>query len=288
MTNADMLETRISRHNNLDKVAQRGWTLVDGPGEFAMISKHSLAIDKSYQRDTSEGRILAISKQWSWIACNTLSVALRPDGDWYVFDGQNRLGAAMRRDDVDLLPCMVYEMENLSSEAKGFLAINTNRRPMSMVQRFRALLISGDPAAVKVNVMLVGSGVELTEGTANIGMETRRRRVSCAGTLLRYMETKEEILRAVWPIAVAAAHDDFITQYVLEALVYAEENLADGKTLTDPRWKNRMVSIGLARIKAGIARAVAIEGRFNQRAAASGILHALNSGTRGDRLELRS
>jgi hypothetical protein len=102
------------------------------------------------------------------------------------------------------------------------------------------------------------------------------------------METKEETLRAMWRLAVAAAHDDYITQEVLSALVYAEENLADGSSLTERRWKDRLIAVGMARIKAGIARSVAIEGKFNQRTAASGILHALNSGTRGSRLELRS
>jgi hypothetical protein len=125
---------------NADAVVSAGRTssvssrIVDAVPEFAMIPKGQLAVDHAYQRNLSESRIKKMAATWSWAACGALKVALRPNGEWYVFDGQHRLVAAQLVKDILALPCLVYEMDTVTDEAKGFLS-QTVSKQMTTVDR---------------------------------------------------------------------------------------------------------------------------------------------------------
>jgi hypothetical protein len=94
------------------KVDRYGWKLIDRPGVYENIDKKRLGIDESYQRPEIVSKIREMSANWSWMACGVILVARRGKR-FYVYDGQQRTAAAMRRSDIKTLPCLVFDTEAL-------------------------------------------------------------------------------------------------------------------------------------------------------------------------------
>jgi hypothetical protein len=141
-------------HKGLSKVSRYKWKSNDDKGEFSWVHKTALSVDFAYQRDATHSKVLEIAKDWSWMGCGVILVVRRPDGLLYVIDGQHRVSAAMKRDDISMLPCMIFDVSEVCDEAKGFLNANTLRKPVPAVAKFRAMVVSGDRRAADVQEVL--------------------------------------------------------------------------------------------------------------------------------------
>lgn len=127
----------------LSKVERYGWKTAEGMGVMRLIDKRELRVDHVYQRDeNNEDKILAMARNWSWLACGALIVGHR-SGLYYVIDGQNRWAASMKRQDIANLPCVVFEVADVADEARGFLAANTLRKGLSSVDRLKPRKVAG-------------------------------------------------------------------------------------------------------------------------------------------------
>lgn len=201
-------------------------TVVDAVPEFALIPKGELKVDHAYQRGLNEKRARRYAEDWSWAACGALKVALRPDGDWYVFDGQHRLAAALLRPDVTRLPCLVYEMATAQVEAEGFLSQAT-QRPMYSADRFKAQVIAGDPAAIVVNEIVTAAGMRVAGGTSPGGNI-----VSAVSELLRCVREDEATLRRLFPLLVeySKVQKGILSEKFLRATFYLEREVPGALT----------------------------------------------------------
>lgn len=132
-----------------------------------------LLVDATYQRGlenkTSRRLIAAIARDWDWRLYTPLAVARRRDRDageaLYVFDGQHRLAAARLRGDLYDLPCFITESSGADDEARAFLAINRQRRPLSTLDLFKADLASGSPDEVRLMNLIAAAGLDLATHT---------------------------------------------------------------------------------------------------------------------------
>ena len=251
------------------------WKLVDKPGEFASIDKNQLQVDMQYQRTHKKEKILAMAGAWSWVACGAISVALRDDGEWFVMDGQHRVLAAMLRDDITALPCMIFELETVADEARGFLATNTHRKAMTTVDRFKALLMTEDHAARVANELVLAAGRHVASGGAANAF-------SAVHILLQCIKEDEAALRRVWPTLVAVcAPSHRITQPLLMGLWYLERHLMSGESLSNTRWKNRLVQVGYETLTTSINQSAAFYGTGRGfKVCAIGVVKAINKGLR--------
>jgi hypothetical protein len=256
------------------QVAKTPRGIIDKPPEFAFIPKRELAIDADYQRNLSKERVKNIAANWSWAACGALKIALRPNGDWYVFDGQHRLAGAMLREDVDLLPSLVFEMETVREEALGYLA-QTSSKPMSVVDRFKAMLIARDSTALAAQVMLVAAGFAM-----RAGVKPGERAIGCAGEFLKWVENDPATTHKLFPVLVAMVeHGGMITDRVLRGSIYIEQRLATTEeSLTDPRWRKRFAELSVKRVTDSLRTNCELEGNSAPRTCAKGLLLALNHG----------
>src|SRR5581483_5377546 len=129
-----------------DKISRYGWLSRNEPGKLEYVSKLQLQVDPTYQRSLNDPKRLRIAKDFNWAAFGVLLVARRNDGSLWVIDGQHRLMAAQSRSDIKDVPVAIFEFGgNVTDEAKDFLIANKNRRPLSGVESFKALAVSGDP-----------------------------------------------------------------------------------------------------------------------------------------------
>lgn len=125
-----------------------------------------LALDPTYQRSisnrASQRLIRNIAKDWDWNLCLPLVAARRPGQvEFFVVDGQHRLEAAKLRDDIRQLPCVLADYGSPEEEAKSFVQLNQQRRPLNALEIFRAALASGDAQAVHIDQLIRDAGLKL-------------------------------------------------------------------------------------------------------------------------------
>lgn len=261
-------------HDGQSKVDRYKWTMVDAPGELHMISKHDIVVDYDYQRDPKgNARVLALASAWSWVACGALVVARREDGSFAAIDGQHRLLAALRRDDVKSLPCVVFREMDLTAEARAFLLLNTNRRPLNGVDRFKAGVVSGEHAASVVSELATLAG-------RKVGGTSDASSIRCVGILSRHVRENEPVLRRLWPLIVDLCRGNVLAERVVDALMFIEARMPQGESLTDKKWRARILDVGFDELNASMTKFSAAYSRGGAKIWALGVTEALNKGLR--------
>ncbi len=253
----------------VDKAARYGWTIKDQPGRLMMLDKAVLEVDNSYQRDTAAAKIKRIAAQWSWLACGALIVADRGDGRFFVIDGQHRAEAAMKLSAVQKLPCIVFETGGSREEAGGFLRANRDRKPMTSVQAFSAMVTAGDPDAMAVQELLESHGlVARDSGSGN------SQAFKSVGVLLQIVRRGKEHASRVLAASVAACHGGKVHSDVLKGMSWIDMKADDPAIL--PKIGQRLQAIGRDGVLAEIAKAKNFHGSGGEKPCAEGILKAYN------------
>ena len=255
----------------VDKVRMYGWTLADSPGELAMIHKGLLRVDSRYQRELTISRVVSLASEWSWVSCGSLTVAKRGDESLWVVDGQHRLLAAQRRSDISVLPCVVFEVSEVEDEAINYERANTLRGSMKGHEMFKARLFSRDPIALAVNELVAASG-------RRVGGQSSSNDVNCVGLLYRLAKDNGEVLKTVWPVIVDVCHGNVLSSRIVEAICFVESRMPEGESLSDPRWRSRLVNAGYEELSASMTRFAAAFARGGARPWAVGLLAAINKG----------
>ena len=257
----------------MDKITRYGWTLQDAPGSFKYISKNSLLVPIEYQRTQIERKVLDISSKWSWFGCGVIIVAYR-DGLHWVVDGQHRVAAALRRSDIKELPCMVFDSSDIASEAQAFVIVNVGRKPVTAIDKLRALSVSENEDAAFLTSTLDSLNLRLAK-TATKGLD-----IKCVSACQKMIGVSR--LRFVAAITLAAKlslqDNTPVNERVLSALFYLDGNLPYG--LDTPRFKERVLQMGNVALLESAVRAAAYYAGGGYKIWAEGMLALLNKGLR--------
>lgn len=254
----------------------------DIPGEFAWIDKTRLRIDPDYQRTANENKIRRIVVKWSWLACSTIIVARRQDGDLYVVDGGHRFIAALRRTDIDELPCLIFDVDDVVGEAQGFIAINTDRKPISSFDKYHAMLAAKDQTAIWAQYLLDSEGYSVTNSHGSFSEGTCRM-VRCIDAVLFCCRTNWDVMQDIWPLVVEIHHGRMIHQRVLKAIFIVECRLRSrktGQTLLSKTWSRRIRDLGAEEIIALTNRAMIYHQRGGEVIWARALVDEINKGMR--------
>jgi hypothetical protein len=255
------------------KIERYGWILRDTPGQLMWIDKGHLSVDHSYQRDdVNELKVKTLAKSWSWTGCGVLSVARRPSGDLFVFDGQHRLLAALRRSDIRDMPCVVFDCESTAKEAAGFLVSNSERKAVSAVDKFRSMVMTENESAVYVKRALDSLGLEVTK------CATRPGQIKCIARCIKLASQDQKAFDSAL----------LITSAICEEVSPISEELLTGmftihrkhRLLDDQRFVRRAHQVGRDMLIDGIRKATLASQNRGENVIATGILGAVNKGLR--------
>jgi hypothetical protein len=277
---ANIFRGRASK--KVTKIERYNWADTSKPGALEWIEKDLLLVDSTYQRAENEAKVHAIARGWSWPAVGALIVAVR-EGKYYVIDGGHRLQAAMRRADVARLPCVVFESSGMKEEAQAFLDSNTLRKPVTAVEKFKAMKWAGNEAAIAIAEMCDEHDVTVTSSShANSGKSS----VKCIYALLLLYRTSEATFRRIWPLAVELCDGQLMHHRVVMSLFHIERKLdwISASLLKKP-WVDRVRALGSEGIMQATAKAATYHGKSNESVWVEGVLKALNHGAR-NRLSL--
>jgi hypothetical protein len=255
----------------VDKIERYGWRLHNAPGDLRHIHKNELSVGAVYQRESYKHKILEISRNWNWIACGTIAVA-KVGKKFRVMDGQHRVLAARNRSDVTELPCIVFETEDVAEEARGFLALNTLRKPVSIIDKHKAQLIAEDETALKIQKTLDDLGLTIVKSAKGPGQfgalaMAYRRSVEDHQSFAKVLGFAAEITRnAGMPVA----------EKLVDGLWYIDRNYEGG--VTERKIAARIRHVGGDRLLEGALRAAAYFARGGSRVFAQGMMDVLNKG----------
>lgn len=260
----------------LDKAEVFGWEVVDKPGKFMRISKRELHIDHDYQRKrVKHFRVNRIASRFSWRSFLTLGVAQRPDGTYWVFDGQHRKLAADKLSDIDLLPCMVFPVAERTGESKAFLDVNADRGAVGAFDRFDSLLIQNDPVAHAVKQMVEADGYKIAAGNAQFT-------VQCVGALSRCVSLDAEAATAAWKAAVEAYGGEPIPDRAMLGLFTFEKHLRKHElgSLSEAKFSQFAARLSPTMIHRSVVETVAYHGKGGPKVCGEAILRLYNRGRR--------
>ena len=159
------IQQNLITRKTSDKVTRYGWVPeAEGALPVLQLKASDLKIDKSYQRDIpSEKAVMEIARNFKWAAFRTLLVGERPNGEFYVVDGQNRLRAAMHRGTLDV-PCSVFQSSGPMEEAEIFYICSTKVIHITATNQYRARKVAGDSQILAIEAMLAKLGLEVSKG----------------------------------------------------------------------------------------------------------------------------
>ena len=173
-----------------------------GGKKFANVPVSEIRVDSTYQR-TLRRHVLLMAANWDYDKCDALVVSYR-DGVFWVIDGQHRYEAA-KRNNVEYLPCQIYEGLTQHQEAVKFVQSNTNIALLSPYDTYRANLLIGDPVDTTVKRICDSFYVKIVE-------DRGKREASTLGSLdgaRRIVKVHgEECLKWVFGILCAAKWND--------------------------------------------------------------------------------
>jgi len=253
-----------------DKIERYKWTMTNEPGELQWIDKKYLNVDLDYQRDPNSNKIMELAKAWNWIACGVIIVGKRNNKYWAI-DGQHRVIAAKKRSDIKELPCIVFKSSNQVEEARGFVASNSNRKPVMAIDKFRALLVAKDENALFVKETLDKAKISVSKRAI------KTHEVKCVALLQTLAASNRDNFVITINFASRFCNGFVpISDRILKGLSYIDLHVDNG--LKNKRLTDRLNIIGPIKIVAQIDKAVNYMGKTGARVFARGILDGANIG----------
>ncbi len=259
-------------HGNMSKVDRYKWKIVDAPGRFCEIDKHSINIDYSYQRkDVSSGNILSISSRWSWLAFGCILVVERADGSYWAYDGQHRVLAARNRHDITKLPCLVFRSAEVASEAAGFVQANKNRKPVNAITKYTANIVAKDPVAVRCDAVLREFGISVDKSAKVPGQ------IACIDACLLIASDSETALRRSLSAALRVCVTHPIMKPILCGLHWIDQNY---ELLGDEKFLSRLSQYDSSTLMASVRKFQDAHNKSSIKLYGQAILSVVNRGLR--------
>lgn len=262
-----------------DKVEQYKWMMAGEPGQLVYLAKSVLEIDHTYQRSAKNSRVLKLTRKWNWLACGVLTVAKR-GCRYYVVDGQHRLMAAMKRGDIERLPCVVFESAEMRDEAVAFRDANRERRPITTLEQWNAELVAQDDATLFAHALITNAGRTPAKTSGPSA-------VCCLSSVVAASRNNRDELLRVWPLAIHLCAGNAFHERVFSSLMYLEVNIVEGQSVTDKRWRDKLERIGYKGILDASQRAAAFYAKGGAKIWAQGVMQELNKGCSTRTLSMR-
>lgn len=264
-----------------DDAGRYNWDEIGEPGVFMQIDKSTLCVDHEYQRDkVSMNKVAQIANGFSWTAFGVVLAFEREDGSLWVYDGQHRVLAASRRGDITTVPVLVFKRKSgvgfKQDEAKGFVVVNTCRKPMARYDRHRAARVANDAIALAIDELVESCGYE-------IGTYTSAGKVAFIEAIDSAFRADKNGCEETMLMCAALADGGEIHGKMFRSLFALHRHLRvnyGGEGLETPAIRKRLMAIGYDELLESIKRSEVYHNGHGAKIGAAGLVDALNHGRR--------
>lgn len=131
------------------------------------LTPNQLEVEGLAQRSYDDAWAEKLAKNWDDDKLGVLEVSKRGER-YFVTDGQHRRAALIKRSLGAIpVPCNVYLHEDVSDQAKRYVADNVEKRRPNPVDSFRIKVTAKDPQAVAIQSVLDDYGLVAKLGTGS-------------------------------------------------------------------------------------------------------------------------
>jgi hypothetical protein len=206
------------------------------PGRLIELRKGDIKTPE-YQREISWPRIKRGAAAFDWHLFGTLYVASRAP-DYYVVDGRHRLEMARLLQEIDMVPCIMFDFDGPQHEAEVFVKLQLLRKPLVTRDMHSAELLAGGEFGA-----VARAAESFVEG---LDCET----VPLA-SIRKLVRQKPEAFQRIASMITTLVGPQALAKDFIEAIVYLEDVLgAEGETLASTENTRRIFDAGYERLLA--------------------------------------
>lgn len=136
----------------------------DFDGNFELVDPTEIHFDRKYQRDQNWPLITTIGRNPIWPAFGVVICARREyaGGLLYALDGQQRLSGVLAAErPPSLVPIIWFPVKTVAEEAALFDIINTNRKAVAALPKFKARVTAENPVYTRIAAAVERAGFTL-------------------------------------------------------------------------------------------------------------------------------
>lgn len=131
----------------------------DWPYRFQIVPIEHLIVDEAYQRPLG-GLVKEIADGYDPALVGAVVANRRREGQLALIDGQHRVAGLTGRG-IEVVPAVVFEKLSRQQEAQLFADLQTKRRNITTLQRFKAQIAAGDKRAKVIRKVAEETGWEI-------------------------------------------------------------------------------------------------------------------------------
>lgn len=106
-------------------------------------------IDDKYQRVMETARAQRYAANYEDVIANPLKVAQRPDGSYWVWDGQHTLSMFAELEYKEV-PCLISQSQGKEEEARWFTKQQESRKQLSSLDKYKSGIVAKDPVYLSI------------------------------------------------------------------------------------------------------------------------------------------
>jgi hypothetical protein len=163
---------------------------------------------------------------------------------------------------------MVFECVDVKQEAAGFLFSNAERKPVGALDKFKALVMTGNQTAVFLSQVFDRLGIVISSEPK------QARQLKCVSKCLVLAERDSKVFEWALQSTIELCGDHAVHRDILDGLFWIEKKYGLCGTR---RFDEALAKASRADILASIAKFAAAEGKRGEKVCGTGILKVLNS-----------
>lgn len=263
------------------KVDVYKWNKVGAQGKFMMLKKEILNLDLKYQREIdSRLRVAAIAKGFDWALFGVILVAFT-GAQYFIIDGGHRWRGACRRDDVKELPCLVFDLKEISDAARIFYNYNNQRKTVTTFDNHKAALAGEgkffeSELAIKAEKLVTKYGYSFVKATSGKNGSYDQFKTASIKSIYKMIDSDENLADKCFSILAKTAEGGDIQQREISGLFYLMITNRGVDFMTFPL--ENMVKAGMTEIRETISRFVLYKGKGGEKVYAEALLEIVNRG----------
>lgn len=256
--------------------------------EFILLRPDEVLVDPEVQRHFDKPHAKKLASRYRQDLTGLCAVSLRKDGRYYVLNGQHRCAAAIMAGMGDQpIHFEVYRGLSPAEEARLFLDLNDNNKPVGALDKFEKAVKAGDPVHVDIVRILDNFGLRVAASSVDGGVSAVKTLLDIyhshvgtkpnsdspipAGPMAQLLSRTLHVLTSAWG-KDRNAFDGLLMKGVA-AMLHKHGATIDGHRLarTLSKWSDPSRAIGLIRSLQNAAKKTAataaveyLEGLYNR------------------------
>lgn len=237
------------------------------------VNRYSETNKSGYQRPILEPWVSYLVNHWDDVAYGAIYVAQRPDGSYWIVDGQQRTEAAKRLGMTEVRCLVIPTDGTLRPESDMFFNFN-KKKPPTPFDIYVSQLFIGEPAYVTVDRAAGKLGYKVLNKGGNMP-----KTATCIKRMLEWAKRDSEIFEKGMAVAAKMLRGETMNNRVLVGLCALEEylvSLGGKESILDEKNLKKLMIAGRVGFDTCLAVHAKYKGNNSTRAQANACLDIIN------------